>query len=162
MGADVEMGTEEKKEEPKVEEKKEEPKVEEVKKEEPKVEEVKKEEEKKEEPESEDEVMADEPPPAVLTAEEKKTNFLAAPAQKDLLDSVLNAAFGSFSIPEKTEGFDEIKYEWDDAAKSKAYLKRWVLDRKITSRIEDIVPGEWFGNTLADFTKSTDEYQAKQ
>merc|ERR1711957_384650 len=129
---DVEMKAEDTKEEAKADDKTDE------KKEEVKEEEVKKE----EEAEEEDEEMSAGPPKAALTEEELKTNFIKPTSRKDLLDWTLNASFGQFSIPEKAEGFDEVKYEWDDAAKSKQYLKTWVLERKITSRLEGIQPGE--------------------
>merc|ERR1712187_28541 len=139
-------------------------KKEEVKKEEPQ-EEVKKEEEKKEDdiiPESEEETMESEPPKAELTAEDKKQKFVVPTGQKDLTDAVMNQTFGFFAIPDKDEGFDEIKYEWDDEGKSKAYLKKWITNRKICGRIEDLVPGDGFNTELAAFNKSVDEYQAKQ
>merc|ERR1711920_885873 len=84
------------------------------------------------EEESEDEVMEDEPPKVSLTDEDKQTKFLKPQYFKDLLDGVMNANFSNFSIPDKSEGFDEVKYEWDNEAKSKQYLKSIVLEKKIT------------------------------
>merc|ERR1711920_546979 len=89
-----------------------------------------KEEPKKEEDEEEDDDMGDEPPKVELTEEDKKTFF--SPTQtKDLLDQVLAESFGNFSIPDKSEGFDEIKFEWQNEAKSGEYVNTWRKQKKI-------------------------------
>jgi len=130
-------------------------KKEEVKEEEKPKQEVK-EEEKKEEEEEPEEPM----PQAELTEEEKKLSF-RQPVTNDLTTQVLNAAFDQFCIPEKDEGFDEIRFAWQNEENSKAYLKKWVLERKITSRIEDLAPSEWFKTKVAEFQKANQEWQAK-
>jgi len=119
---------------------------------------------KKEDPqeeEMEDDGLGAEPPKVELDDEEKKTNFVT-PKRKDLLDSVLNSSFRHFSIPDKSEGFDEIKFEWQPEGKSRSYLDTWRKQRKLTTRIDDIQAGEWFKTTLAEFQKTTEDYQAKQ
>jgi len=75
---------------------------------------------------------------------------------------VLSQSFAHFTIPEKEEGFDDIRYEWQKEAASKDYLRKWVLDRKLTSRIEDLQPGQWFVDKLVEWTKTYSEWQAKQ
>merc|ERR1712190_445485 len=99
---DVEMKDAEKKEEKKTEEKTDAPTEE--KKEE------KKDEEKKDEEESDDDMGA-EPPKVELTDEEKKPNFYPTKV-KDLTEVVLQSSYGNFTIPQKAEGFDEIKFAW--------------------------------------------------
>lgn len=141
----------------KEEEKKEEETKEEAKKEETKEEEKPAEEEKKEEVEE----VSEEPPVEELTEEEKKVNFRPK-SPSDLTEAVLNKAFGDFSIPEKAEGFDEVAFEWANASGSAKYLKTWVLDRKRTSRVEDLKPGQWFNDTLKEWQTKFDEYQAKR
>ena len=81
--------------------------------------------EMEEEPEVED---TEEPPKAALTDEEKKQWFrkLAVP---DVAPFVANSFFTKFSLPEKDEGFDEVKYEWAKGPKASEYLKTWVLER---------------------------------
>jgi len=138
------------------EESKEETKEEEVKEEEVKQEEA--EEEKKDEEMEEEET---EPPKAELSDEEKKLWFRAK-ATPDLTPVVLNQSFGQFTVPEKSEGFTEIKYEWQNAAKSKEYLRKWVVERKQTSRIEDLQPSKWFVDKYAEWQKSSKEWVAKQ
>merc|ERR1719215_716440 len=80
----------------------------------------------------------------------------------DLTTTTLNQSFGSFCIPEKSEGFDELRFEWQDAAQSKDYLRKWVLDKKRTSRIEDLQPGQWFQEQAKEWQKLFAEWQAKQ
>eukprot|EP00408_Alexandrium_pacificum_P067093 CAMPEP_0171175998 /NCGR_PEP_ID=MMETSP0790-20130122/11513_1 /TAXON_ID=2925 /ORGANISM="Alexandrium catenella, Strain OF101" /LENGTH=837 /DNA_ID=CAMNT_0011640883 /DNA_START=69 /DNA_END=2579 /DNA_ORIENTATION=+ len=121
-------------------------------------------EEKKEEgaaEEAKEEEDADEPMPQVeLTEEEKSSNFKPAVSHDIALHS-LNSIFSDFCIPEKDEGFDDVKYEWQTEADSKAYLKKWVLEKKVTSRIEDLAPGEAFKTKLEEFKKTVSEWQAK-
>lgn len=147
----------------KAEEKKEEK---EEKKEEPKVEEKK--EEKKEEPKAEekddDEEMEDlgtEPPKVELDADERKIFFAKKP-RPDLEDRIITQSFAKFSVPEKSEGFDEVKFEWQDAKKATAYLRQWVLDKKKSTRVEDLVPGKDFVAKLAEFNKTFQEFKTKQ
>merc|ERR1712048_661852 len=125
-------------------------------------EEVKKEEkeETKEEEKAEEESDA-EPEKAELTEEESKMWF-AKGGLSDLGTSVLDKHFGEFSIPSKSEGFDEIKYDWQKEKPSKEYLRNWVLERKRTSRIDSLQPSEWFKKQQGEFTKKIGEWQAKQ
>merc|ERR1712151_1367699 len=151
---------EEKKEE-KMEEKKEDVEMKtEEKKEEPKKEEETKEEEKKEEEETFED-LGEEPPKVELDDEDKKKHFVAA-ATKDIHDKQLAKHFGFFTLPAKSEGFDDIKFEWENAAKSEAYLKTWRQGKKITAIIEDLEPGATFKTKLSEFQKAMEDYQAKQ
>jgi hypothetical protein len=129
-----------------------------------KEEEKKEEEEKKDEPMEEKEVEDDkdaEPPAVELTEEEKAMCFLPK-RLPDITPSVLSTCFGKFSIPEEEEGFDDIRYDWDKAAAAEVYLKNWVLQQKLTSRIDSIKPGEFFKEKLANFEKTLKDWQIKQ
>merc|ERR1711972_559660 len=121
--------------------------------------EAKEEPDEKKEDEEDDEDK--EPPVVELTEEEQKVCFLP-PAVSDLTSQVLSQNFGNFTLPEKSEGFDDIRYEWDPAAKANEYLRSWVLDKKKFSKIEDLKPSEWFKSKYAAFTKSLKEWQDKQ
>jgi len=162
--ADAEMEdvkAEETKDEP-MEEAKEEPAKDEPKeeaKEEPK--EEAKEEAKEEEEDEEPEEWEKEPPVVELTEEEKSTKFQPK-GTTDLTPAMLSAAYAKFSIPEKAEGFSDIKFEWDNEAASKSYLQKWVAEQKITCRIDSLQPGKWFKETSAAWTKVLREWQAKQ
>merc|ERR1712232_600458 len=51
---------------------------------------------------------------------------------------------GKFTVPTKEEGFDEVNYEWHRQTQCADYVKDWILRRKLTTRIEDLQPSEWF------------------
>jgi len=80
----------------------------------------------------------------------------------DLTNLVLSQSFGSFTIPEKNEGFDELRFEWQNAEQSKDYLRKWVLDRKLTSRIEELQPSQWFNDKFSEWVKAYAGWQSKQ
>merc|ERR1712087_1069625 len=114
--ADADGEKKEEKEEAKEEEKAEEKKEEE--KEEAKEEE--KEEEPKEPERSEEEILAEVTKNAeagvALTAEEKSCFFNNA-LTPDMDEKELGRIFGTFSLPDKSEGFDEVKFVWQNSAK---------------------------------------------
>eukprot|EP00439_Symbiodinium_sp_Y106_P082149 s312_g21.t1 len=99
----------------------------------------------------EEEDLGDEPPKVELTEEEEKMSFLPK-----------GAAFANFTIPEKDEGFDEIKFIWQEEEQSKEYLRKWVLETKLTTRIEDLQPSQDFKDKYAAWQKSYSELQGKQ
>jgi len=115
-------------------------------------------EEKKDEPMEEEETE----PPKVELTDEEKAKWFRKPTVSDLTNKVLNEAFGSFSIPEKSEGFDDIRFEWQKADKSKEYLRKWVVERKRTSRMDHLQPSAWFQDTWKAWQKTFAEWQAKQ
>jgi len=119
------------------------------------------EEEKDEEEEAEEEEEEEEPPKVELTEEEEKDWFPSKPV-KDLTDLDLNQSFGKFTIPEKSEGFDDICFLWQTGPKSKEYLKKWVLEKKLSSRIEDLEPSQWFHDQFGKWQKLVKEWQQKQ
>jgi len=147
---------------PKAEETKQEALKEEVKEEEKK--EVK--EEEKEEKEEKDEAMGDSddesPPQVELTEEESKQWFAAIDGVEDLTAAALGQSFVRFSLPHKEEGFDEIVYEWDGPEASAEYLREKVIEKKRTTRIEELQPGKWFKEKHKQWTKVFAEWQAKQ
>jgi len=125
-------------------------------------EQAEKEAEEPEEAEAEaDEPMDEEPPKVELTADEKKVAFRKK-AISDLTPYVLSTTFTKFSVPESDEGFDEIRHEWAPAAKCKEYLKHWVSDRKNTTRIEQLQPGEWFIGKYKEWQRGLQTWRTKQ
>jgi len=100
------------------------------------------EEEEAEEPE-EEAPMDEEPPKVELSPEEMKLPF-AKRSIPDLASFALSTSFAKFSLPSKSEGFDEVKFDWQNADKCRETLKHWVQEKKNTTRIEDIKPGEYF------------------
>mmetsp|Transcript_36511 Transcript_36511/g.96625 ORF Transcript_36511/g.96625 Transcript_36511/m.96625 type:complete len:782 (-) Transcript_36511:128-2473(-) len=113
-------------------------------------------------PEEEEEEEA--PPTIELTEEEKKMWFRPIEdgigGLTDIASQVLNHTFTAYSIPDKAEGFDDVRYEWQAEAKAQEYLKAWVARKKIETRIESLMPGEWFNEQQSAFVKSLQEWQA--
>jgi len=116
----------------------------------------------KEEPmEVDDEDVEKEAPTVKLTEEEKKQPFAKMPAP-DLALWVLGPTFNKFTLPQKTEGFDEIRYEWAKGKESEEYIKNWVRERKITTRMEELTPSDWFTERWTEFQKNLREWHTKQ
>merc|ERR1711920_857144 len=75
---------------------------------------------------------------------------------------VLSASFHQFTTPDKEEGFDEIRYEWQKHPKAAEYVKNWVLERKLTTRIMDLKPGQWFLGKRTQWNSLLYSWQQKQ
>lgn len=103
----------------------------------------------------------DEKPVVELTDEEKDFTFRPL-SQSDLTSEAVNRAFGDFTCPEKTEGFDDIRYAWNDEAASKKYLKKWVVEKKLTARMEDLQPSKWFAAKYEEWQTTVKAWEAKQ
>merc|ERR1711957_884396 len=98
------------------------------------------------------------PPKVELDADEKKQFFFKHEV-KDLTPIVFSSSFSKFTIPEKDEGFDDIKFEWaKDATKSAEYLKTWVMDKKLNMRVEELVPGAWSQKQMRDWSTATTKW----
>lgn len=87
--------------------------------------------------------VAEEPPKVKLTDDEKKILFRVTETP-DLMPFVLSTSFPRFSFPTKEEGFTEVKFGWAKEKAAETYLKNWILERKLTTRVEELVPGAWF------------------
>mmetsp|Transcript_6801 Transcript_6801/g.16929 ORF Transcript_6801/g.16929 Transcript_6801/m.16929 type:complete len:857 (-) Transcript_6801:133-2703(-) len=116
----------------------------------------------KEEAEAEEEEENDEPPPVVeLTEEERQTKFRPI-AVKDLSLSVFSSCFSKFTVPQMSEGFEKISFEWSDEVESTTYLNDWLRKHRLTCRIEDLQPSKKFFEKFASWQKVIKEWQAKQ
>ncbi|CAE7381523.1 ASPH [Symbiodinium pilosum] len=124
--------------------------------------EVKEEKDIKEEEEKEDDGLGDEPPQAELTDEEKKKYFRNRQGLPDLAPTTLRKFLQQFSLPEKSEGWDEIKYAWDQAHSSRDYLRKWVVEAKRTTLIEDPQPSQTFTTKFMAWQKQHLDFQQKQ
>eukprot|EP00927_Polykrikos_kofoidii_P016231 TRINITY_DN17309_c0_g1_i1.p1 TRINITY_DN17309_c0_g1~~TRINITY_DN17309_c0_g1_i1.p1 ORF type:complete len:952 (-),score=239.03 TRINITY_DN17309_c0_g1_i1:137-2992(-) len=111
--------------------------------------------------EAREEEEEEDPPHVTLTAEQESMKFRPQP-QSDLTASVLSQSFAHFTIPEQSEGFDDLRFEWQSAAVSKEYLKTWILEKKITSRIEDLQPSWWFLEKNKDWHTTFKHWELKQ
>lgn len=116
--------------------------------------------EEKEEEAEEPDPMDEEPPTVELSEEEQKAFFSKKP-MPDLASYTLNTSFLKFSLPEKGEGFDEVKFEWSPKTKVEPYLKAWVKDKKVHSRVEELQPGEAFAKKWAAWQKAIGAMKTK-
>eukprot|EP00929_Paragymnodinium_shiwhaense_P096429 TRINITY_DN5800_c3_g1_i1.p1 TRINITY_DN5800_c3_g1~~TRINITY_DN5800_c3_g1_i1.p1 ORF type:complete len:1069 (+),score=364.52 TRINITY_DN5800_c3_g1_i1:57-3209(+) len=98
--------------------------------------------------------------PVELT-EEEKALWHRKTSVPDMTKSALSKNFASFSLPAVEEGFDEVRYVWQDAAASSAAFKDWLMEQKRTQRIDDLQPSAWFKEKLEGFTKAVDEWRKK-
>jgi len=128
----------------------------------PEEEEVPEEPASEEEPEEEEpEEVEEQPPTSTLTDEEKKQRFRSLKV-KDLTSKALSMNFVKFSVPAADEGFDEIKCEWiKTPAKAAEHIKTWISDKKLTTRVEDIKPSDWFQQRLRDWQSTISKWNAK-
>eukprot|EP00930_Biecheleria_cincta_P096740 TRINITY_DN8853_c3_g1_i1.p1 TRINITY_DN8853_c3_g1~~TRINITY_DN8853_c3_g1_i1.p1 ORF type:complete len:858 (+),score=289.12 TRINITY_DN8853_c3_g1_i1:57-2630(+) len=113
-----------------------------------------------EEEESDEPMEQEDPPKVELTAEEKSVVFRKL-KDSDMSLYLLNTSFTKFSVPTADEGFDEVKYEWAKGSKASEHLKKWILDRKQSSRVEDIVPSAWFKGKWATWQKTLSGWRQK-
>eukprot|EP00933_Yihiella_yeosuensis_P038160 TRINITY_DN32112_c0_g1_i1.p1 TRINITY_DN32112_c0_g1~~TRINITY_DN32112_c0_g1_i1.p1 ORF type:complete len:888 (-),score=219.84 TRINITY_DN32112_c0_g1_i1:138-2801(-) len=90
--------------------------------------------------------------PIELSDEEKQQWFRKLPTP-DLDPEALAKHFANYSVPAEDEGFDEIRYVWQNAESSQKLMKDWVLDRKKTQRIEDLKPSSWFKDKQMEWQK---------
>jgi len=78
-----------------------------------------------------------------------------------LTPQVMASSYGKFTTPKEDEGFDDISYEWSKAEKAESYLKDWVMQKKATTRIDNIQPGQVFRQKKVEFAKLTKEWKEK-
>merc|ERR1712228_511077 len=79
----------------------------------------------------------------------------------DLGEKTLAKSFADFSLPTKDEGFDDISFAWQDESACSKFLKDWVLEKKLTQRVEDLQPGEWFREEWSKWQKSLQEWRKR-
>jgi len=117
-------------------------------------------EEEKEEEAEEPDPMDEDPPTAELTEAEQKAFFCKGEVP-DIASYTLNTSFLKFSLPEKADGFDEIKFGWSQKGKVETYLKDWVKDKKIHSRIEELKPSDHFMKKWGAWQKAVGAMKVK-
>merc|ERR1712039_632038 len=106
------------------------------------------------------EVEETSPPTAELDEEEKKSSYVKA-TTTDLTSYVFAKSFARFCVPEKSEGFDEIKFNWTKDAKCKEHVKNYILAKKASTLIEDLKPSAWFSKKNQQFESSVEQWNQK-
>jgi len=89
----------------------------------------------------------DEPPQAELTEDEMLLCYPPAGETPDVLPQVVAESLAEFSLPDLSEGFDAVEYEWSDATASAEHLRGWVRDSRLKARLHDLQPTDWFNKT---------------
>ncbi|CAJ1460819.1 unnamed protein product [Effrenium voratum] len=87
-----------------------------------------------------------------LTEDEKKCWFRKKEVP-DLASKEMSSTYEKFSLPSKEEGCDELLYMWYKAPQCQQYLEKWVLDRKLVQRVEDLQPSDWFRGKHAEWNR---------
>eukprot|EP00428_Durinskia_dybowskii_P082266 CAMPEP_0170439762 /NCGR_PEP_ID=MMETSP0117_2-20130122/45962_1 /TAXON_ID=400756 /ORGANISM="Durinskia baltica, Strain CSIRO CS-38" /LENGTH=1526 /DNA_ID=CAMNT_0010700115 /DNA_START=162 /DNA_END=4743 /DNA_ORIENTATION=+ len=123
------------------------------------IEDEEEEEEEDEEPEEPEEPEQD--PPKVTLDVDEKTLVHRPVTTPDLAPLVMSANFAQFSLPEESEGFDHIRYDWSKGAKADEYLKQWKISRKTNSRVEELRPSAWFHQRVQQWQQATQEWRQK-
>merc|ERR1711870_112045 len=113
----------------------------------------------KEEEEEDDDA---EPAPRVELTEEEKKEVFRKRDTPDITPDEINRSFGKFTVPDKSEGFDEMRYEWEGAKESYDYLRKWVVARKQNDRMDDLEPSAWWKDKHAEWIQTFHDWQAKQ
>merc|ERR1712194_565211 len=99
-------------------------------------------------------------PGVELDADEKAQKFLKV-RRPDLTFAQVADTFEKFSVPEKAEGFDEVRFSWGDTKKSKEYLRNYIIDQKIKSRVLKIGPTPWFRERVSAWEQGVATWHAK-
>merc|ERR1712194_610567 len=96
-----------------------------------------------------------------LTDEDRQVRFIKRDTP-DVQAAEVSSSFAKFSLPDSDEGFDQIIYAWQPEDKCKDEMKQWQLNKKMTERVEDLQPGEWFKGKYDEWKKAVSGWKTKQ
>jgi len=96
-----------------------------------------------------------------LTEEEKKMSIRKRPLP-DIAEKFLAKAYANFALPEKDEGFGDIKYVWAKAPAAEEELKKYILEHKLTQKVEDLKIGEFFTERSKAWTTQLQAWKKAQ
>lgn len=105
---------------------------------------------------------SDAPDAPIELTEEEKNLWARTTEVADLSQAALSRSFTSFSLPSSDEGFNEVRYEWRPADESAELLKNWKSSRKLTIRVEDLQPSQWFKDRWQSWQKCNSEWRRLQ
>jgi len=109
-----------------------------------------------------EETGEEERPLAELTEEDLKGSLFKRPGSTpDLIPYVLNTTFMRFTLPTEEEGFDELRFAWQPAARCEELMREWMLEQKVTSRIEDLQPSDWFKERWTDWQRELQAWHVR-
>merc|ERR1711865_253793 len=61
-----------------------------------------------------------------------------------------------------SEGFTSVKFAWQSEKVCEKILKDYVHEKKMTERVESLLPGEWFTDGWKKWTKTLSEWRSRQ
>lgn len=109
----------------------------------------------------EPEPTEDDPPKVTLSEEEENLRFIKR-STPDLTALALSTGFAKFSLPDASEGFDEIRFAWSKEDKALEYMRKWISEKKSNTRVEDINPSSEFKKRYEQWAKTLAAMKAKQ
>lgn len=98
--------------------------------------------------------------PVQLTDAEKRA-WVRKGKYPDLADKDMAHALFHFGLPDGSEGFDSIDFEWQDEDGAKAYVQTWLKERKLSQKIE-VTPSDWFKKQVSDWQKMMNTWKKQQ
>merc|ERR1711972_39864 len=98
----------------------------------------------------------------VELTEEEKALWYRKSANPDVIPGAINRCFTKFCLPTVEEGFDDVVYEWQNQETSAKAIEEWKLAKKMSSRVEEIQPGQAFKDSSAELTKNILQWKAFQ
>merc|ERR1711920_949941 len=110
------------------------------------------------EEEPEEEIIAEE---VSLTDEDRQVRFIKK-LSPDVQPAEVSSSFAKFCLPDNDEGFDQIVYVWQPEEKCRDEMKQWQLNKKMTERVEDLKPGDWFKGKLDEWKKAVSGWKTAQ
>lgn len=103
----------------------------------------------------------DEPTQPVELTEEEAKLWYRKLSTVDINERLLSKAYTDFSLPSCEDGFDDVAFEWQPANECSQLLQSWILNRKLTQRVEDLQPGAWFKEEWSKWTKHQQDWRRK-
>lgn len=107
----------------------------------------------------ESKIVSEETDVVIELTEGEKQLWYRKTTTPDMGERDLAKSYAQFSLPDKTEGFNEIAFEWQDEKSCKTLLKAWVMEKKLTQRAEDLQPGAAFKDTFSKWQKVFQEWR---
>jgi len=120
-------------------------------------------EEKKEDEKMEvEEAKEAEPEAPIELTEEEKQIVHRKTSQADMGEKELTKSYALFSLPTKAEGFEEVAFAWQKDKKCAELLKAFVMEKKMSSRAEDLMPGADFKEQYSKWQESLRHWRTRQ
>merc|ERR1711933_642378 len=67
-----------------------------------------------------------------------------------------------FSLPGDDEGIDMVTYAWQPLEQCQTYLAEWIRERKLTQRVEELQPSDWFKEKWSEWQKQLSAWKKAQ